>query len=533
MSSRRKGRSKTTRVSRKPGRTVDVRWRAVIDAAPFGAYTFRLVGRDRLVLVAHNKEAERIIPIPHVALLGCEIVDAFPSLRGTDVPAKFRNVAETGESYSRDVLDYADGRINGAFEFFAVKTGRRDMTVFFRDITARRKVEEEVRDSERRYREMFDSNPHPMWVYDLETLRFLAVNDATVARYGYSREEFLGMTIKDIRPHEEVPRLLRNVERARHQTGLDEAGIWKHRYKDGSLHDVDITSHTLTFDGRAAELVLAHDMTEQRRVAALMREAQEVLEKRVAERTADLQAVVSALREEVLLRQKLEGQVLEVSDQEQRRIGQDLHDGICQMLTAIAFLSDSLEQRLRGQGNEAADRAARIKQLTERAISESRRVARGLHPVQLEEIGLMAALRDLADSHSSVFGVQCRFECNEEVTVPEMAKAIHLYRIAQEACSNAQRHGKATEILISLHRTDGGTIRLLIDDNGAGGVKPGGRGMGLRIMNFRAAAMNADLQVLPRTRGGTRILCVVPPEGYALPIDEPPRQKAKRTRRTA
>lgn len=122
--------------------------------------------------------------------------------------------------------------------------------------------------SETRYAELFRSNPHPMWIYDLETLRFLAVNNAAVARYGYSQDEFLAMTIADIRPAEDVPKLRDNIEKRRHllKGSFDHAGIWRHRKKDGSLISVEISSHILQFDGRRAEAVLAHDVTDRLQV---------------------------------------------------------------------------------------------------------------------------------------------------------------------------------------------------------------------------------------------------------------------------
>ncbi len=132
--------------------------------------------------------------------------------------------------------------------------------------------------SETSYRLLFDNNPQPMWVYDRENLAFLAVNDAAVDHYGYAREEFLGMTIKDIRPPEDVSALLDNVT---HTTAaLDAPDTWRHRKKDGTIIEVEVTSHTLTFAGRPARFVLAHDVTERQRAAIAL-----------AERTRRLEAV--------------------------------------------------------------------------------------------------------------------------------------------------------------------------------------------------------------------------------------------------
>ena len=132
------------------------------------------------------------------------------------------------------------------------------------DISERRRAEEQLRASELRYRELFKNNPQPMWVYDLETLRFLAVNNAAVQHYGYSRDEFLAMTIKDIRPAYEIPSLLKNIANVNY--GLDKAGIWRHQTRAGNMIQVEITSHYQEFNGRRAELVLAYDVTERQRL---------------------------------------------------------------------------------------------------------------------------------------------------------------------------------------------------------------------------------------------------------------------------
>jgi PAS domain S-box-containing protein len=133
------------------------------------------------------------------------------------------------------------------------------VVLVFRDQTDERAARQAVAASERRYRLLFEANPQPCWVYDLETLAFLAVNDAAVKRYGWSREQFLAMTIADIRPPEDLPRLRDSVTHT--PEGLEDAGVWRHLRKDGSLIDVEITSHTLQFEGRRAKLVVAHDVT--------------------------------------------------------------------------------------------------------------------------------------------------------------------------------------------------------------------------------------------------------------------------------
>jgi PAS domain S-box-containing protein len=141
------------------------------------------------------------------------------------------------------------------------------------DITDRRRVEQAVRESESRYRQLFEDNPHPMWVYDLKSLRFLEVNSAAVAKYGYSKEEFLSMTLADIRPPEDVAALYENLQLS--QGVFQQSGPWRHRLKDGRVIYVDISSHTLTTAGAPARLVLAQDITERKQAEEALLESEE------------------------------------------------------------------------------------------------------------------------------------------------------------------------------------------------------------------------------------------------------------------
>lgn len=142
----------------------------------------------------------------------------------------------------------------------------------FRDATERRSAQREIEKSERRYRLLFESNPQPMWVYDHESLAFLAVNNAAVHQYGYSAEEFLRMTLKDIRPAEDIPALLEDVRQP--AAAFHRDGPWRHRKRDGSIISVEITSHPIQYDGRDARLILVTDITERHKLEEQFQQAQ-------------------------------------------------------------------------------------------------------------------------------------------------------------------------------------------------------------------------------------------------------------------
>ena len=154
--------------------------------------------------------------------------------------------------------------------------GREIICTVVRDITERKQSEAELRASEERYRLLFKNNPHPMWVYDLETLQFIAVNQAAIHHYGYTRDAFLSMTVADIRPPQELPRLLENISQV--DASIDFAGVWQHQKKDGTIIDVEITSYAMIFDSRNAELVLAHDVTDRLQSEAELYKAKESAE---------------------------------------------------------------------------------------------------------------------------------------------------------------------------------------------------------------------------------------------------------------
>jgi PAS domain S-box-containing protein len=210
-------------------------------------------------------------------------------------------------------------------------------------------------------------------------------------------------------------------------------------------------------------------------------------------------------------RKQLEKAILEISAREQRRIGQDLHDGLGQHLTGIAFMAKVHEARLAEQKRSEADDAAKLVKLVNEAIHKTRELARGLLPVVSESHGLMSALQVWTAEVEDLFGVSCRLQCESPVLIHDVTTATHLYHIAQEAVNNAMKHGGARKIVIEL-KAEQGRGRMAVYDDGKGIVEGPERtqGMGLHIMHYRAGMIGGALEVRRDSAGGTVVACNFP-----------------------
>jgi signal transduction histidine kinase len=204
----------------------------------------------------------------------------------------------------------------------------------------------------------------------------------------------------------------------------------------------------------------------------------------------------------------LEREIQQVSEREQRRIGQDLHDGLGQALTGIAFMAKTLQNQMESRGREEASDAGTIAALINDALSQTRRMSRGLCPTVLEDNDIETALQQHAENMQTFYNVKCEFKCDPTIRIADNAVAVHLYRIAQEATTNAIKHGQATEILISLKVTTSGVV-LRVQDNGCGLPKNGPKntGMGLRVIQHRARMIGGTAAIRPRNECGAVVTC--------------------------
>ncbi|WP_050785966.1 PAS domain S-box protein [Pedosphaera parvula] len=227
---------------------------------------------------------------------------------------------------------------------------------------------------------------------------------------------------------------------------------------------------------------------------------------------------VEGMARDITERKRLEREILEISNREQRRIGHDLHDGVCQQLAGIAFMTSTLAEKLQEKGEAESAQVERISGLLNTAINQTRSVARGLFPVRLEENGLVSALEELAANAGDLFKISCRFVSEEPPVSVDNGIALHLYYIAQEAVTNAAKHAKAQNVFITLEPVKGGRYELTVKDDGVGLAIPekAHPGMGIRIMHYRARVIGATLSLKSKPGSGTQVSCLFFPVSREL-----------------
>ncbi len=279
-----------------------------------------------------------------------------------------------------------------------------------------------------------------------------------------------------------------------------------------------LTSRTLEHDPMLVNMMTAigseiGQFIQRRSAEDALRRAHDELEIRVQQRTADLKLANEKLHAAISERKRLEHELLEITEKERRRIGLDLHDDLGQKLSGIALMTKGLELRLQKEHQDGVEDAARIHELVQEAMSHASDLARDLATLDFSENQLPDALNALASRARQLFQINCR--CKVDGLVPPLESSVvgQLYKIAQEALTNAIKHGKAKKVALNLQGA-GNRITLTIQNNGLPfpDLKSHSTGMGLRIMNYRANLIGASLEVKGLGSKGTSVTCVLPVE---------------------
>jgi PAS domain S-box-containing protein len=371
-------------------------------------------------------------------------------------------------------------------------------------------ADEAIRASEGQFRAVFNQTISGIAQTDL-TGRFVLVNDRYCQIVGRSREELLKLRMQDITHPED---LSANVKKFRALArGTGENFVIEKRYlrPDAStvwVHN-DVSAIRDCEENVRHIVAVVTDITQRKKVEAALKRSKQLLEKLVQQRTKALRVANSELESEIARRKGLEGQILEISDREQERLGQELHDGLCQQLTAIGFLARATALRLQDHRVVQQDDLEKIAQLINSSVMDARNIARDLHKEEIDAAEFVPALQNLVNR--KIWKTPCRLELKTEVSIEDDNVASQLYRILREAIINANKHARATKIVLEVRRLKNDLV-FSVTDNGVGlnTKTKTGHGLGFHIMKYRAESIGARLEFESLKKGGARVACYLP-----------------------
>jgi PAS domain S-box-containing protein len=360
--------------------------------------------------------------------------------------------------------------------------GQARMIGAIQDITARKRSEEIILASEERYRQLFYKNPFPTWIFDPDSLQIMEVNDSAREKYGFTREEFGRLTMRDLHAEGEADQFMTELQQKKEGNPGVGARLWHHHNKWGRVMIVEITSHPMDYFGKACVQVIVNDVTERIR-----------------------------LEKELALQQKLKQQqitevVLGAQERERYELGQELHDNINQILaTSKLYLDVAIEEK-----EPRLELLAKSRKNISVAIEEIRKLSKDLITPSLNDLGLTQSIKELIRSIQSVGKMKIRLNISgldEAELLPE--QKINIYRIIQEQLNNILKHAQAGEVVIELNKVKE-QVRLRLADDGKG-FDPRMRRKGVGISNIisRAELYNGKVEIESAPGKGCQLVVVL------------------------
>ncbi|HEU0276167.1 MAG TPA: PAS domain S-box protein [Candidatus Udaeobacter sp.] len=461
------------------------------------------------IITDWNQSAQRIFGYKPKEIIGKSVLTLIPKERQREEQKILRTIRR-GESldHYETVRRRKDGKlINVSLTISPIKGPNGDIigvSKIARDITKQKQTERRLAEQAR----LLDLSSDAILVRD-SSHRIVYWNSGATELYGYSKKEAEGKVSHELL-RTEHPEALRNIS-AKLRRDNRWSGELVHTRKNGTKITVS-SRWVLDRDARGKPISVLEtntDITARKRAELALRRSKEVLEETVDQRTQELRVANTELKNEIERRKGLEGEILTISDREQQRLGQELHDGLCQHLTAVAFMTRSIALRLKNHRVIEVDDIDKIAQLVNDAATDTRNLSRALHRLDVDAAGLVDALQDLVDRE--IWRTPCRLEVKPSFRIDNDAAAAHLYRIAREAVINANKHAQAREVVIKLERSRREMVLHVLDDGIGLSTDPKlKQGLGLHIMMYRSKLAGGRLEIDSPKNRGTRVSCYLP-----------------------
>jgi PAS domain S-box-containing protein len=365
-----------------------------------------------------------------------------------------------------------------------VKGDVQEVVLILQDVTENKKAEEELKISEHKYKLLFESNPLPMWMLSLPAYEFIDVNNAALLQYGYTKEEFLKLSILDLRLSEDVPLFTKLSDT--NFRGVYRAGVWRHKKKNGSIIFVDIITHDFIYNQQATRLVLANDITEKYKAEEKLKESYESI-------------------------RQLTEHLHKVREEERAHMAREIHDELGQQLTVLKMDVSWLNKRVGMSSEPVKEKFTELLGMIDKTVKTVRRLASELRPTLLDDLGLVAAIEWHLEEFEKRSGIRKEFEGPKtELQITDSMK-IGLFRILQESLTNVARHSGAQKVDVSLQRENGHIILKIIDDGkGFDAGKATNKTLGLLGMKERTQMMGGVYHISGIPGKGTMVEVVVP-----------------------
>ena len=455
----------------------------LIDSLPGVFYFFDINGR----FIRWNKQLEKVTGYSAEEIANMHPADFFDAKEKNYVVERIQGMFQKGVNDADANLITRDGKkIPYFFKTVLIDyEGGPCLLGNGIDITERKRAETELRASEQKYKLLFESNPLPMWMLSLPDYKFIDVNSAALLQYGYTREEFLNLSVLDLRPAEEIEKF--KASTSTDFRGVHHAGIWRHKRKNGTIMYVDIVTHDILYKGQQRRLVLANNITEKHSAEEKLKESYEAI-------------------------RTLTGYLQNVREEERLHISREIHDELGQLLTVLKMDVSWLNKRIEPDNIPAKEKLSEILSLVDTTVKSVRRIASELRPSLLDDLGLYAAMEWHLEEFERRSGITKELIIPEtELELPDTLK-IGIFRIFQESLTNVARHSGAKNVSVSLLQKDNQLI-LTIRDNGIGFEEEPmttQKTLGLLGMKERSMMMGGQYKITSVKGEGTTVTVIIP-----------------------